>query len=650
VQQAYGRVALHWSASDLPTLAGYNVYRRTAGSSFARLNAEALHTTAYTDTNVVNGTDYIYKVTTVSTDLFEYDYTGEISARPDDYTKPDTPAVSDDGTATHYVNRLHAQWQSQDPESGIAEYQYAIGTSSGGTDVISWTSAGGATGITRTNLSLQDGTTYYVSAKARNGAGQWSDVGASDGILVQWLASPAVSAVWPPGGIRTQAHALTITGTNFLSSPLPVVRLGSQALSDVTWQSSSQITASVPAYIQAGVYDVTVTNWDGQVALLAQVYTATNPVAAPAPLSLNPAAAFVGSGEERQVNVEISGAQDLAGFQFDLRFDPNVVQANSAWLGWFLSSSGRGTASVGPTIDNANGRVTFGGYSYGTSPGANGSGTLATVTFAPVGSAPASSALTLENIQLIDTINTAMPADPQAGQIRIVVYPFGDFDHDCEVTVNDIMQVAYRWNSHSGDGTYDPQYDFDGDGDIDIVDIMRVANAWGDTCPGGSGVASAQTMRTTSLAPVGQGQWIVSDSSVEAGDLFTLTLQAQGLSDLAAYQATLHYDAGALEIVSVEPVPLWAGDERQTIFVGPKGEPGALTFGAFSFGEGVGLSGDHALVTIRARLLRPGETALRLDGIRTTDVAGQLLPALRVPGLILNGRRSQRIYLPVVLK
>ncbi|MBU0490215.1 MAG: peptidoglycan DD-metalloendopeptidase family protein [Chloroflexi bacterium] len=59
---------------------------------------------------------------------------------------------------------------------------------------------------------------------------------------------------------------------------------------------------------------------------------------------------------------------------------------------------------------------------------------------------------------------------------------FGDLDHDCDVDVADIMQVASRWNTHTGDPGYDPAYDLDHDGDIDVADIMLVAAAWGQTC------------------------------------------------------------------------------------------------------------------------------------------------------------------------
>jgi hypothetical protein len=54
-----------------------------------------------------------------------------------------------------------------------------------------------------------------------------------------------------------------------------------------------------------------------------------------------------------------------------------------------------------------------------------------------------------------------------------------DFDCDSDVDIVDIMIVASRWNSSTGESAYDAQYDLDNDGDIDIVDVMIVAVEWG---------------------------------------------------------------------------------------------------------------------------------------------------------------------------
>ncbi|MFH1778792.1 MAG: Ig-like domain-containing protein [Candidatus Omnitrophota bacterium] len=100
-----------------------------------------------------------------------------------DNSPPTTPVVTDDGAYTTSLNSLHATWVSQDPESGIVECQYSIGTTKGGTDLIDWTSVGSNTEITINNLTLSQGKTYYFNVKAKNGVGLWSQIGSSDGII-----------------------------------------------------------------------------------------------------------------------------------------------------------------------------------------------------------------------------------------------------------------------------------------------------------------------------------------------------------------------------------------------------------------------------------------------------------------------------------
>lgn len=100
-----------------------------------------------------------------------------------DTTAPVIPQVNDDGVTTHVYDQLHASWVSSDQESGVVEYQYALGTTQGATDVCTWTSVGTATSVTVTGLNLFVGQQYYFSVKVRNGVGLES-MGYSDGILV----------------------------------------------------------------------------------------------------------------------------------------------------------------------------------------------------------------------------------------------------------------------------------------------------------------------------------------------------------------------------------------------------------------------------------------------------------------------------------
>jgi len=68
---------------------------------------------------------------------------------------------------------LSASWKATDPHSAISLYRYAIGTTSGGADIVNWTNIT-ATTFVRNNLGLIAGKRYYISVMARNAAGLWS--------------------------------------------------------------------------------------------------------------------------------------------------------------------------------------------------------------------------------------------------------------------------------------------------------------------------------------------------------------------------------------------------------------------------------------------------------------------------------------------
>jgi len=130
-----------------------------------------------------------------------------------DNTPPSAPVVTDDGQYTSIRTALHAIWSANDVESGIAEYQYRIGTTAGGGEVVDWTSAGAATEVTRTGLNLTDGVTYYISARAKNGAGIWGAAGTSNGIIVDG-SPPTTPAVTDTGQYTTSTNALSASWTS----------------------------------------------------------------------------------------------------------------------------------------------------------------------------------------------------------------------------------------------------------------------------------------------------------------------------------------------------------------------------------------------------------------------------------------------------
>lgn len=105
-----------------------------------------------------------------------------------DWTPPSVPGSVADGPVSDIdtswsLNTIQANWgnSSFDQHSDFVAYWYAIGTTVGGTDVVNWTVNAGANYINRTGLSLTDQQVYYVSVKAENGAGLFSNPVSSNG-------------------------------------------------------------------------------------------------------------------------------------------------------------------------------------------------------------------------------------------------------------------------------------------------------------------------------------------------------------------------------------------------------------------------------------------------------------------------------------
>ncbi len=105
-----------------------------------------------------------------------------------DWSVPESFVVSDgtgaDIDTTNSLTQLAANWTaSADTNSGIVKYWYAIGTTAGATDVVSWTNNNLLTSVTHTGLTLLPNQLYYFSVKSEDGAGLQSLVYSSDAQL-----------------------------------------------------------------------------------------------------------------------------------------------------------------------------------------------------------------------------------------------------------------------------------------------------------------------------------------------------------------------------------------------------------------------------------------------------------------------------------
>lgn len=101
---------------------------------------------------------------------------------PIETTAPTQPGAMDDGTTTTvYIASPTFTWLGSTDNIYIQSYDVAIGTSLGGTEILSWTAVGNVTSTSITGLSLVPGYTYYGSVRARDPAGNVSAPRNGDG-------------------------------------------------------------------------------------------------------------------------------------------------------------------------------------------------------------------------------------------------------------------------------------------------------------------------------------------------------------------------------------------------------------------------------------------------------------------------------------
>ena len=114
---------------------------------------------------------------------------------------------------------LDISWSGSDSLSGIYKYEYALGTTSGGTETISWTDAStnpdllASTSVSLTALTLTDATKYYVSARATDKAGNLSAIKTGDGITID-VIKPVAGTIHDGTGadIAYTSAANTLSG------------------------------------------------------------------------------------------------------------------------------------------------------------------------------------------------------------------------------------------------------------------------------------------------------------------------------------------------------------------------------------------------------------------------------------------------------
>ncbi len=178
------------------------------------------------------------------------------------------------------------------------------------------------------------------------------------------------------------------------------------------------------------------------------------------------------TGDTFTLDIGAENVTDLAGWQFDIAFDPAILEAINVSEGDFLKTDGGTTFFQGGSIDNAAGKIIgLSAARLSTTQGVSGTGTLLQVRFRT--KSAGETQLALQKFQFGSTTGDSIPAGPH--EIRITVeeqLATGDVNRDGVVSILDLILVAQQLGRRVSAGS---PVDVNGDGVVSILDLIRVA-------------------------------------------------------------------------------------------------------------------------------------------------------------------------------
>ena len=230
-------------------------------------------------------------------------------------------------------------------------------------------------------------------------------------------------------------------------------------------------------------------------------------------------------GDTFTLGIRAENVSDLAGWQFDIAFDPSRLEAIDTSEGDLLKTDGGSTFFQDGRIDNATGKIT--GLIAGriADGGVSGSGSVLQVRFKA--KAEGETGLTLQNFLFGSVTEESIPAGPL--EIHITVEErllTGDVNRDGVVNILDLIRVAQQLGKRVPPNS---PVDINGDGVVNIFDLTLVAQGIGKS----TAAAPAGATRRVDAATI--EAWIAGARLADDGSIAF----RQGIANLESLLASL---------------------------------------------------------------------------------------------------------------
>ena len=213
------------------------------------------------------------------------------------------------------------------------------------------------------------------------------------------------------------------------------------------------------------------------------------------------------SGNTFTLDIRAENVLDLAGWQFDLTFDPAALEAIGVSEGNFLKIAGGSTFFQKGRIDNKIGKITGLNAALLSDSGVSGTGTILQLTFKA--KTEGETSLGLDNFLFGSFIGKNIAAGPLEFTFTIKEQLLiGDVNRDEVVNILDLILVARQLGKRLRPNS--PE-DVNGDGVVNIFDLTLVAQ--------GIGAAAAPAVATDSADAATVEAWIAAAQLEDDGSI-----------------------------------------------------------------------------------------------------------------------------------
>ena len=183
------------------------------------------------------------------------------------------------------------------------------------------------------------------------------------------------------------------------------------------------------------------------------------------------------SGETFTLDISAENVFDLAGWQFDIVFDPAALEAVEVTEGDFLKTDGGNTFFQGGRIDNAAGKIVGLSTIRLSTQGVSGTGTVLQVRFKA--KSAGETELALQNFEFAAITGEHIPAVPPPIHITVEEkLATGDVNRDGRVSILDLVLIAQQFGQRVPANS---PVDLNGDGVVSILDLVLAVREMDNT-------------------------------------------------------------------------------------------------------------------------------------------------------------------------